>query len=248
MPSLMHPALPLVAFGAGAWLSSDPERPARVRAHMEAAVRAARLLGTCVVIAREYRAARAWTPDDEGEDVTPDPPAPAPAAAPPSMLTEQQKGAVREYLRNAMYDQFTQYLLEQYPGTAGEVEESKCYNRKLKEWESADSRRMAMYGNSDASTIDDRTADERVTKAVGIIAEQAREAVADWDVDMYAEMETTAVAAHLDRVAQDAVQQVEDYMRQDSHGFFDAEEGIGVDDLHEDSDSEGESYGTNGEA
>ena len=161
--------------------------------------------------------------DDEGEDVTPDPPAPAPAAAPPSMLTEQQKGAVREYLRNAMYDQFTQYLLEQYPGTAGEVEESKCYNRKLKEWENADSRRMAMYGNSDASTIDDRTADERVTKAVGIIAEQAREAVADWDVDMYAEMETTAVAAHLDRVAQDAVQQVEDYMRQDSHGFFDAE-------------------------
>ena len=36
---------------------------------MEAAVRAARLLGTCVVIAREYRAARAWAPDDEGEDV-----------------------------------------------------------------------------------------------------------------------------------------------------------------------------------
>ena len=69
MPSLMHPALPLVAFGAGVWLSSDPERPARVRTHMEAAVRAARLLGTCVVIAREYRAARAWTPDDEGEDV-----------------------------------------------------------------------------------------------------------------------------------------------------------------------------------
>lgn len=66
---IMPKMLPLVALGAGAWLGSEPERPARVRAHMEAAVRAIRLLGTCVGIAREYRAARSWAADDEDADI-----------------------------------------------------------------------------------------------------------------------------------------------------------------------------------
>jgi aarF domain-containing kinase len=40
-----------------------------VRAHVEAAIRAARLLRTCVVIARDYKAAQSWTAGEVDEDV-----------------------------------------------------------------------------------------------------------------------------------------------------------------------------------
>ena len=61
-------AVALLSLGAGAWLVADNERPARARAHAEAAVRAARLLFTCVVIARDYKAARSWAIGHEDED------------------------------------------------------------------------------------------------------------------------------------------------------------------------------------
>ena len=76
---IMPRALPLVALGAGVYIGAEPERPAQVRAHMEAAVRAVRLLSTCVGVARDYRAARSWTPD-EGE-------------------TEEIRALVKEHLR-----------------------------------------------------------------------------------------------------------------------------------------------------
>ena len=39
--------------------------------------------------------------------------------------------------------------------------------------------------------------------------------------DLYAYMDTPEIAAHLNVVAQNAVQYVEDYMRQDRDGFLD---------------------------
>ena len=67
--NILATPIPLVAFGVGIWLSNEPERPARVRAHMEAAARALRLASTCVLIAKDYRAARSWAEDDEGDDI-----------------------------------------------------------------------------------------------------------------------------------------------------------------------------------
>ena len=55
--------------GCGIWLLVDPVRRSRVIAHLEAATRAARLLSTCVAIARDYKAARSWTADDVDDDV-----------------------------------------------------------------------------------------------------------------------------------------------------------------------------------
>ena len=55
--------------GFGIWLAVDPERGRRVLAHLESAVRAARLLSTCVAIARDYKAARSWTADGVNDDV-----------------------------------------------------------------------------------------------------------------------------------------------------------------------------------
>jgi hypothetical protein len=58
----LHPALPLVAFGAGVWLALDPERPGRVRASAVAgagaAARAARLAGCGAAMAIDYARVR----------------------------------------------------------------------------------------------------------------------------------------------------------------------------------------------
>ena len=54
------PVAPLVAVGAGAWLGADEERPARIRGHLEASVRAARLVGCCAHIAWDYRQGKRW--------------------------------------------------------------------------------------------------------------------------------------------------------------------------------------------
>ena len=48
----VHPAVPLVAFGAGVLLASDPERPARVTAYAASARRAVRLAGACSLVGR----------------------------------------------------------------------------------------------------------------------------------------------------------------------------------------------------
>ena len=61
-------ALALFSLGAGIWLAADPERPSLLRANLEAAVRAARLLVTCVAIARDYKAAREWDAENNNDD------------------------------------------------------------------------------------------------------------------------------------------------------------------------------------
>jgi aarF domain-containing kinase len=68
-PALWPRALAVVTLSSGIWLAVDTERRVRVRAHFEAAVRAARLLRTCVVIARDYKAARSWTAGYVDDDV-----------------------------------------------------------------------------------------------------------------------------------------------------------------------------------
>ena len=148
-------------------------------------------------------------------------PAPAPAPGPPSLLTERQKGAAREYVRSAMYDRFETYLDEMYPDDDAEDGEFKVYREEYDRWEEADARRSVDYDNSDGRTIPARTADESLIKAVRIIANRARDAVNAWEEDLYAHMETPEVAARLDGVAQAAVELVENYMRRDSAGFFD---------------------------
>lgn len=60
----LSPLVPAVALGLGVWLGSEPERPARVRAQLEAGWRAGRLLVTAAAIARDYRAAKSWTNED----------------------------------------------------------------------------------------------------------------------------------------------------------------------------------------
>ena len=73
-----------------------------------------------------------------------------------------------------------------------------------------------------------------LANAVRIIADRAREAVRDWDMDLHAHMDTTDVAARLDIVARDAMQQFEDYLRQVRHGFFDeAAEERAVDEMYD---------------
>jgi len=149
-------------------------------------------------------------------------PAPAPAPGPPSLLTEQQKGAAYQYIRSAMYDQYEMYLDDEaYPDDDAEDDAFTAYRKEYERWEEADARRSVDYDNSDGLTIRDRTADERVVKAVLIIVYKAREAVIEWEEDLYAQMNTLDVAARLDGVAQAAVDLVESYMRQDSDGFFD---------------------------
>jgi hypothetical protein len=61
-------ALALLSLGPGIWLAAEPERLSLLRANLEAAVRAARLLATCVAIARDYNAAREWEADDMDDD------------------------------------------------------------------------------------------------------------------------------------------------------------------------------------
>lgn len=60
---LRRAGLAVLSLGAACsvyWLVAQPGRPALLRGHLEAAVRAARLLGTCVAIARDYKAAQSW--------------------------------------------------------------------------------------------------------------------------------------------------------------------------------------------
>mmetsp|Transcript_25792 Transcript_25792/g.81814 ORF Transcript_25792/g.81814 Transcript_25792/m.81814 type:complete len:349 (-) Transcript_25792:590-1636(-) len=54
----VHPVVPLVAFGAGVLLASDPERPARVTAYAASARRAVRLAGACSLVALDYSRAK----------------------------------------------------------------------------------------------------------------------------------------------------------------------------------------------
>ena len=137
------------------------------------------------------------------------------------MLTERQEGAAYQYVRSAMYDQFEMYLDEMYPDDDAEDNAFTVYREEYDRWEEADTRRSVDYDNSDGRTIPARTADERVIKAVRIIADRAREAVVEWEADLYVQMRVDDVAARLDEAAQAAVELVENYMRQDSAGFFD---------------------------
>jgi hypothetical protein len=67
---LLSRALVAVTVGASVWLVAEPGRPARCYANLEAAVRAARLLHTCVAIAREYKAAQLWSSSDcDADDI-----------------------------------------------------------------------------------------------------------------------------------------------------------------------------------
>ncbi|EOD28819.1 hypothetical protein EMIHUDRAFT_234481 [Emiliania huxleyi CCMP1516] len=54
----VHPAVPLVAFGAGVLLASDPEQPARFTAYAASARRAVRLAGACSLVAFDYSRAK----------------------------------------------------------------------------------------------------------------------------------------------------------------------------------------------
>jgi hypothetical protein len=159
--------------------------------------------------------------EEDAPGVVPPAPAPAPAPGPPNLLTEQQEVAAYQYVRSAMYDQFELYLDEAYPDDEAEDDEFTVYRKEYERWEEADTRRSVDYDNSDGRTIAASTADERVIKAVRIIAHRARDAVIEWEADLYVQMETSDVAARLDGVAQAAVELVENYMRQDSDGFFD---------------------------
>ena len=152
--------------------------------------------------------------DDEDDEIAPAAPV---AAAPPRMLTERQKGAVLEYLRSEIYEQFFWYLNEEWPDTP---EEEEVGTSEYEKWEIADSSRTVDYENSDAHTILAGTADERVTKAVRIVANNARDAVQLCEADLYAQVQMPEIATRLDGVAQFAVQQVEDFMRKQSIGFF----------------------------
>ena len=148
-------------------------------------------------------------------------PAPAPAPGPPSLLTEQQKGAAYHAFREAMYSQFETYLDEMYPDDDAEDEEFEVYRKEYDRWKEADARRSVDYDNSGLRTIASRTADESLFKAVRTIANRAHEAVVAWEEDLYDQMHADDVAARLDGVAQAAVELVENYMRLDSAGFFD---------------------------
>ena len=148
-------------------------------------------------------------------------PAPAPAPGPPSLLTERQRGAAREYIRTAMYDQYETHLDEAYPDDDAEEDEFTVYRKEYERWEEAEARRSVDFDNSDGHTIAARTADESFIRAVRIIANMARNAVDVWDADLYVQMNTREVAARLDGVAQAAVELVANYMRLNSYGFFD---------------------------
>lgn len=148
-------------------------------------------------------------------------PAPPPAPGPPSLLTEEQKGAAYHAFREAMYNQFEKYLDEIYPEDDAEDEEFEGYRKEYDRWKEADARRSVDYDNSNGRTIASRTVDESLFKAVRTIANRAHEAVVEWEEDLYAQMGTPEVAARLDEAAQVAVELVENYMRRDSDGFFD---------------------------
>lgn len=68
-------------------------------------------------------------------------PAPAPAPGPPSLLTERQRGAAREYIRTAMYDQYETHLDEAYPDDDAEEDEFTVYRKEYERWEEAEARR-----------------------------------------------------------------------------------------------------------
>ena len=57
-------ALSTTALGLGMFIGAEPERPAQVRANLEAAVRAGRLAICAVQIAREYKHAKSWAADE----------------------------------------------------------------------------------------------------------------------------------------------------------------------------------------
>ena len=159
--------------------------------------------------------------DDQDAAVAPGPPAPV-AAAPSIVLTEPQKRAVLQYIRKGMYQQFDWYLEgDAYPGETGEEEERKAFNRTFKRWQAVDARRMVDYKNSDARTIAQNTADEKVVKAARIITDKAREAVIEFELDFFQGFEMYQIGLRFDTVAQNAVELVEDYMRQNNTGFFD---------------------------
>ena len=180
--------------------------------------------------------ALAWPPRGDGvrtgmvtddEEEAPDvaPPAPAPAGiVPPSMLTERQKDAVREYIRSEMYSEY-EFYLEQgvYPGSQATQQERKAYKKMMKEWEREDKRRGANFHTSGAATIVNGKADGNVQKAANIIAEQARWAVTRWEEELEAHFDPRDAAQRIDEVARIAAQMVEDYMQQDNAGFFDEE-------------------------
>ena len=70
-----------------------------------------------------------YATDDEDDFGTPAPP------APPSLLTEQQKEAVYQYIRGEAYEQYEWYLDDQYPGAFAEAHEKAEYNEMMREWQ-----------------------------------------------------------------------------------------------------------------
>ena len=161
--------------------------------------------------------------DSDDEEAAPAPAPAAPVAAAPSIvLTGRQKLAVFEYIRASMYEQFDWYLEgDVYPGETGEEEELKMFNREFKRWQVVDAKRVEDYEYSHAKTIAQNTADEKIVKAARIITDKAREAVIEFEGELYGEYEMHQISSRFDDVAESAVGLVEDYIRQHNIGFFD---------------------------
>lgn len=161
--------------------------------------------------------------DSDDEEAAPAPAPAAPVAAAPSIvLTGRQKLAVFEYIRAGMYEQFFWYLQgDAYPGESGEWEELKAFNREFKRWQALDARRVEDYEYSEAKTIAQNTADEKIVKVANIVTDKAREAVIEFEGELYSEYEMRTVALRFDIVAENAVRLVENFMRHDDVGFLD---------------------------
>ena len=173
--------------------------------------------------------ALAWTPrcrtgmvtDDEDDFGAPGPPAPALAPMPPRLLTERQREAVYQYIRGEVYEQYEWYLDDQYPGTFAEAHEKSAYREMMKEWEAKDRRRKVDFDNSDAFSVWTGTVEEVFHEAAYVIASASREAVKNWDQDLYAHFDPNEAADHFDGFSRTAAAMVEDHMRERSAGFFD---------------------------
>ena len=163
--------------------------------------------------------------DDEDDEVVVAPGPPEPVdAAPSSMLTEPQKRAGYEFIRAGIYEQFDWYLQgDAYPGETGEREELRAFNREFKRWQAVDKKRSVDYKNSDAKyiAIDSEDDEGIVSNAARIITDAAREAVVEFESEIYGGMEMHQIGLRFDTVAQSAVGLVEAYMRKNNTGFFD---------------------------
>ena len=146
---LLHPAIPLVALGAGMWLGRDPERPARVIAHAGALIRAMRLAGCCASMAIDYRGVKRSQQQLTAANADPD-------AADAARHEELQRAAGRAEMRRSeavRQGTWTQQLEDEAASTRDEAArfgEAKVARRLAREAESgaADAWRAAHERNA----------------------------------------------------------------------------------------------------